>query len=153
MSTEELQDRLSTHLHQLVRERDPVCAPAGHSHVEGYVGQELARYGHIVRHGFSHGGRAHENLVLDLPGQDDRGFVLVVAHYDAVPGSPGDPVPAHVLHRPELAEGHRVDRPALVPHAEAARLVADDPASEHRVPCSLEKRFAASWTTHAGCSP
>jgi hypothetical protein len=74
-STEELQDRLSTHLHQLVRERDPVCAPAGHSHVEGYVGQELARYGQVVRHEFSHGGRAHENLVLDLPGQDDRGFV------------------------------------------------------------------------------
>jgi Zn-dependent M28 family amino/carboxypeptidase len=42
-----------------------------------------------VRHAFSHGGRTHENLVLNLPGQQDRGFILVGAHYDAVPGSPG----------------------------------------------------------------
>jgi Zn-dependent M28 family amino/carboxypeptidase len=27
--------------------------------------------------------------VLDLPGREDRGFVLIGAHYDAVPGSPG----------------------------------------------------------------
>jgi aminopeptidase YwaD len=85
----ELQHRLSNHLHHVVRERDPVCARAGHSYVKGYVGQELARYGQVMRHEFSHGGRAHENLVLDLPGQNDKDFVLVGAHYDAVPGSPG----------------------------------------------------------------
>ncbi len=27
--------------------------------------------------------------MLDLPGREDRGFVLIGAHYDAVPGSPG----------------------------------------------------------------
>jgi Zn-dependent M28 family amino/carboxypeptidase len=84
-----LQARLMAHLQELVRERDPGCAPAGHSYVKDYLGRELERYGKLMLHAFDHLGRTHENLVLDLPGQHDRGFLLIGAHYDAVPGSPG----------------------------------------------------------------
>ena len=38
---------------------------------------------------FEHRGRVHHNLILDLPGDQDRPFILLGAHFDAVPGSPG----------------------------------------------------------------
>ena len=82
-------DRLAAHLHEVARERDPYGAPVGHAYVQAYVTQQLTRYGVVTAHQFSHLGRTHQNLVLDLPGQTDRGLVLVGAHYDAVPGSPG----------------------------------------------------------------
>jgi aminopeptidase YwaD len=84
-----LQDRLTAHLQEVARERDPYSAPEGHAYVESYITRELARYGPVARHAFDHRGRTHYNLVLDLPGRHDRGMVLVGAHYDAVPGSPG----------------------------------------------------------------
>jgi aminopeptidase YwaD len=82
-------DRLAAHLQEVVRERDPYGAPVGHAYVQAYVTQQFTRYGVVTAHEFGHLGRTHQNLVLDLPGQTDRGLVLVGAHYDAVPGSPG----------------------------------------------------------------
>jgi Zn-dependent M28 family amino/carboxypeptidase len=49
----------------------------------------LAHYGAPAGHAFRHHGRQHENIVLDLPGRGGSGLVLVGAHYDGVPGSPG----------------------------------------------------------------
>jgi aminopeptidase YwaD len=82
-------DRLAAHLQEVIRERDPYGAPVGHAYVQAYVTQQLTGYGVVTAHEFGHLGRTHQNLVLDLPGQTDRGLVLVGAHYDAVPGSPG----------------------------------------------------------------
>ncbi len=59
-----LQDRLTAHLREIVRERDPVSAPEGHAHVREYVRRRLAAYGRVTPH--EHGHRP-ENLVLDLP--------------------------------------------------------------------------------------
>jgi hypothetical protein len=86
---EELQARLLRHLSFVVRQRDPVHAFEGHAAVRDYVTQEMAAYGSVTTHEFAHGGRIHQNLVLDLAGRHNDGFVLVGAHYDAVPGTPG----------------------------------------------------------------
>jgi hypothetical protein len=40
-----LRARLMGHLQELVRERDPDHAPAGHSYVKNYLARELERYG------------------------------------------------------------------------------------------------------------
>jgi aminopeptidase YwaD len=85
----EVQARLAAHLHAVVRERDPETSPKGHAYVKAYLRRELARYGQVTPHRFSHRGRDHENLILNLPGQRSGGFILVGAHFDAVPGSPG----------------------------------------------------------------
>jgi aminopeptidase YwaD len=84
-----LRGRLLAHLQEVSRERDPYRAPDGHSAVRSYIRGELARHGTPRVHKFDCSGRTHQNLILDLPGQQDRGFVLIGAHYDAVPGSPG----------------------------------------------------------------
>jgi aminopeptidase YwaD len=84
-----LHDRLLAHLQEVVRERNPYQSLDGHCAVRSYIERELAQYGRMAVHNFNHSGQTHQNLILDLPGQQDRGFVLVGAHYDAVPGSPG----------------------------------------------------------------
>jgi aminopeptidase YwaD len=85
----ELRERLVRHLQKLVRERDPDCAPAGHAAVRDYVARQLGAHGVVTVHEFEYFGRTHHNLILDLPGQQDGKLVLIGAHYDAVPGSPG----------------------------------------------------------------
>jgi aminopeptidase YwaD len=85
----ELHGRLVAHLRKVARERDPNSAPAGHAYVKAQIGREFSQWGQVRFHAFAHHGRKHENVVLDLPGRQDRGFVLVGAHYDTVPGSPG----------------------------------------------------------------
>jgi Zn-dependent M28 family amino/carboxypeptidase len=84
-----LRDRLLRHLRAVARERDPDRAPGGHSEVRHYIFRELAKRGEARIHVFEHLGQAHQNLILDLQGEQDRGFILIGAHYDAVPGSPG----------------------------------------------------------------
>jgi aminopeptidase YwaD len=81
--------RLAAHLQEVVRERDPYGASVGHAYVEAYVTQQLTLCGVVTAHEFGHLGQTHQNLVLDVPGQTDRGLLLVGAHYDVVPGSPG----------------------------------------------------------------
>ena len=85
----ELRERLLGHLQELVRERDPHSAPAGHAAVREYVARQLGAHRAVTVHKFKNVGRTHHNLILDLPGQQDGEFVLIGAHYDAVPGSPG----------------------------------------------------------------
>ena len=84
-----LRSRLLAHLREVVRERDPYRAPEGHSYVKNYLRRELARWGKVDLHTFEHLGTTHENLVLNLAGQQDQGLILIGAHYDTVPGSPG----------------------------------------------------------------
>ena len=86
--------QLQTHLQQIARERDPYLATAGHFFVRQYVRDQLSQYGAVEIHRFYSQGREFENLILNLPAVVNRGStkrepILIGAHYDAVPGSPG----------------------------------------------------------------
>ena len=121
MQTEEYENlygNLQAHLGAIARDRDPYWAEGGHFFVREYVFQELSQWGAVERQGFSVRGRAHQNLVLSLPGnaspQGNRKTpVLIGAHYDAVPGSPGaDDNASGVAVLLELARVFAGDRPA-----------------------------------------
>lgn len=83
-------ENLKAHLAAIVRERDPYLATAGHFYVRQYIRQQFQAFGEVVGQEFIVQGRTYENLILNLPGQNpNRAPILVAAHYDAVPGSPG----------------------------------------------------------------
>ena len=97
----ELKKRLHEHLKQIVRDRDPYLASGGHFYVQQYIRQELAQWGTVETHEFLVRGKTHQNLILNLPALaplslNGRGAggellppILIGAHYDAVPGTPG----------------------------------------------------------------
>ncbi|MBD2462968.1 M20/M25/M40 family metallo-hydrolase [Oscillatoria sp. FACHB-1407] len=89
-----LRDNLHTHLTHLVRDRDPYLATEGHFYVQSYIQQQFEQWGEVTTHEFTRAGRVHRNWVLNLPGQAHQSrrslpLILIGAHYDAVPGSPG----------------------------------------------------------------
>lgn len=85
-----LQESLLQHLQQIVRDRDPYFASAGHFYVREYVRQHFAQFGTVNVHEFEFGDSCHQNLILHLPAHSDHLQPIVIgAHYDAVPGSPG----------------------------------------------------------------
>ena len=90
-TTSELQQQLQEHLTQIVRERDPYLNSGGHFLVREYVRESLTRYGEVVTHEFTYQERTHQNLILDLPSASPSNLppILIGAHYDAVPGTPG----------------------------------------------------------------
>ena len=88
----DLKERLHTHLTQLVRDRDPYLATAGHFFVQQYIRQQLAQWGTVETHEFQVRGKTHQNLILNLPAatsSNQKPPILIGAHYDAVPGTPG----------------------------------------------------------------
>ncbi len=88
----DLKQRLHTHLTQLVRDRDPYLATGGHFYVQQYICQQLEQWGNVETHEFQVRGKTHQNLILNLPGAargNPKPPVLIGAHYDAVPGTPG----------------------------------------------------------------
>ncbi|MGB7445200.1 MAG: M28 family peptidase, partial [Coleofasciculaceae cyanobacterium] len=90
----DLKERLNTHLSQIVRDRDPYLAQAGHFFVQQYLHQQLEQWGTVETHQFVIRGQTHQNLILNLPGQSSTAKrraspILIAAHYDAVPGTPG----------------------------------------------------------------
>ena len=89
----ELKARLQHHLKQVARDRDPYLATAGHFFVQQYIYQQLEQWGQVSRQDFQVQGMNLQNLILDLPAatpaQPSQPPILVGAHYDAVPGSPG----------------------------------------------------------------
>ncbi|WP_017318704.1 M28 family peptidase [Mastigocladopsis repens] len=88
-----LKNQLENHLTSIARERDPYLATAGHFFVQEYIRQQLAQYGSVEIHTFRVGNQTCENLILNLPsqGEPQKGLppILIGAHYDAVPGTPG----------------------------------------------------------------
>lgn len=87
-----MKETLRSHLTQIVRERDPYLATEGHFYVQQYIRQQLEQWGTVETHEFVIKTRTHTNLVLNLPAQPGRGQqppILIGAHYDAVPGTPG----------------------------------------------------------------
>ncbi|PZV09509.1 MAG: peptidase M28 [Leptolyngbya sp.] len=86
----DLRSRLVAHLEQVVGDRNPYVASANHFFVQQYIQQEFSRWGQFTSHTFEHRGQQHTNWVLHLSGRDPhRPPILVGAHYDSVPGSPG----------------------------------------------------------------
>ncbi len=90
-ATQGLKNNLHSHLVQVVRDRDPYIATGGYFYVREYIRQQLQQYGTVETHNFEIRGKTHQNLVLNLPGGDrtSKPPILIGAHYDAVPGSPG----------------------------------------------------------------
>ncbi len=110
----DLKERLHTHLTQLVRDRDPYLATGGHFYVQQYIRQQLEQWGSVESYEFQVRGKTHQNLILDLPAttKGKQTPILIGAHYDAVPGSPG-------------ADDNATGVAALL---ELARIFADEPA-------------------------
>lgn len=86
-----IQQKLHHHLTQIVRERDPYLATGGHFLVREYIRNSLAQWGEVEVHEFDFCGKSHQNLVLNLPAASPTHLppILIGAHYDAVPGTPG----------------------------------------------------------------
>ncbi|MBE9030587.1 M28 family peptidase [filamentous cyanobacterium LEGE 11480] len=87
----DLKTRLRSHLLEIVRERDPYLAPQGHFYVQTYIQQTLSQFGDVVLNEFKIKARPHQNIILNLPAQQhqQRSPIIIGAHYDGVPGSPG----------------------------------------------------------------
>lgn len=86
----ELQARLSEHLQQLVRDRNPYFASAGHFYAQHYLCETLGQWGTVEPQTFTVRSQQHTNWILQIPGSNsNRPAVVVGAHYDTVPGCPG----------------------------------------------------------------
>lgn len=87
----DLKERLRSHLNELVRERDPYFATQGHFYVQQYIRQHFEQCGDVEYHDFKVNGRTHTNWILNIAAakHQNRPPILIGAHYDAVPGTPG----------------------------------------------------------------
>ncbi|MEG5058106.1 M20/M25/M40 family metallo-hydrolase [Microcoleus sp. A2-C5] len=90
----ELKERLHSHLIQIVRDRNPYLASAGHFYVQQYLREQLGQWGTVEIDNFAVRGRIHHNFILDLPPSEKRtkqGLlpIIIGAHYDTVPGTAG----------------------------------------------------------------
>lgn len=94
----DLKERLHNHLIQIVRDRNPYLASAGHFYVQQYIREQLGQWGTVEIDDFAVRGRIHHNLILDLPplnpplakgGKQENLPIIIGAHYDTVPGTPG----------------------------------------------------------------
>src|SRR5919202_3948660 len=87
----DLKERLHAHLREIVRDRDPYLASSGHFYVQQYLRQQLEQWGLVETHEFQVRGKTHENLILNLPAGNNhqKPPILIGAHYDGVPGTPG----------------------------------------------------------------
>ena len=85
-----LQQRLREHLQQVAQPRDPDWSPLGHRQVEQYIQKQLSECGPVEPFPFEANGCQHRNWILKLPGsRPGRPPILVGAHFDAAPATPG----------------------------------------------------------------
>ncbi|MEG4270717.1 MULTISPECIES: M20/M25/M40 family metallo-hydrolase [unclassified Microcoleus] len=93
-----LKERLHSHLIQIVRDRNPYLASEGHFYAQQYICEQFAQWGTVEIDDFSVRGRIHHNFILNLPplspplakgGKQENLPIIIGAHYDTVPGSPG----------------------------------------------------------------
>ncbi|MBD2297483.1 M28 family peptidase [Nostoc sp. FACHB-190] len=87
-----LQEQLQIHLSEIARERDPFLATAGHFFVQEYIRQQFSQWGSVEIHTFKVNGKSCNNLILNLSAEGKHQNlppILMGAHYDAVPGTPG----------------------------------------------------------------
>ncbi|MBT9313708.1 M28 family peptidase [Leptothoe kymatousa] len=89
MIHDSLRSNLVSHLHELIRERDPYVSSQGHYYARHYIHTQLSQWGTPTQMPFTCRGQVHYNIGLNLPGQSDRAPIVIGAHYDTVPGCPG----------------------------------------------------------------
>ncbi|MEB3295864.1 MAG: M20/M25/M40 family metallo-hydrolase [Synechococcales bacterium] len=92
MELESLKMRLRSHLDEIARPRDPYLATQGHFYVREYIRQTLSQWGQVETHEVKYSQRSHENLILTVwPTSNPCNLapMVVGAHYDSVPASPG----------------------------------------------------------------
>ncbi len=89
----ELKQRLYKHLIEIVRDRDPYMSSGGHFFVQQYIREQFQQWGKVETHEFKRGQTTHKNLILNLPPisatANNKPLILIGAHYDAIPGTPG----------------------------------------------------------------
>ena len=87
---QDLRQRLEAHLQQVAQPRDPDWSPLGHSQVERYIQEQLSKWGSLESFPFEANGCQHRNWILKLPGsRSGRQPILIGAHFDAAPATPG----------------------------------------------------------------
>lgn len=88
-----LKQHLDKHLNEIVRERHPYLASGGHFFVQQYIREQLQQWGQLETHQFQMGSKTHKNLILNLSAQSSalqrKPPILIGAHYDTKPGTPG----------------------------------------------------------------
>ncbi len=86
-----LKARLTRHLEQIVRDRHPYFSSGGHFYVQQYIREQFQQWGTLETHEFSFNGKTHYNYILNLPPAKPTREppILLAAHYDSVPGTPG----------------------------------------------------------------
>ncbi|MBO9998234.1 MAG: M28 family peptidase [Cyanobacteria bacterium SID2] len=89
--SDDLTQRLRAHLQEIVRPRDPYLATQGHFYVREYIRSNFQNWGTTNVDRFEMAKPPYENLILRVPPREptSRPPILIGAHYDAVPGSPG----------------------------------------------------------------
>ncbi len=86
----EITQQLNRHLQALTGPRDPYLASGRHQLVQQYIRSVLSQWGPVKAQRFQAQGHEHVNWSLGLAGdQPQLAPILVGAHYDTVPGSPG----------------------------------------------------------------
>ena len=90
ISTQNTISFLFDHLHALEGDRSPLSAPDRHLQVREYLEETLRLLGAVRRQFFAWNSLVGVNLILELPGSDRTASPIIIgAHYDTVPGSPG----------------------------------------------------------------
>ncbi|MEO1621073.1 MAG: M28 family peptidase [Cyanobacteria bacterium J06632_3] len=90
LTTAQISQRLIAHLHALSRPRDPFLGAGNHRLAQSYIRTALAKWGQVTHQNYTSLNREHCNWQIVLEGQQPkRSPILVGAHYDTVPGSPG----------------------------------------------------------------
>jgi Zn-dependent M28 family amino/carboxypeptidase len=89
-----LKENLRLHLEELVRKRDPYLASGGYFYVKQYLRTELEKWGTVEIDQFRFRHQNHQNIILHLPALNPKlkgrePLILIGAHYDTVPGTPG----------------------------------------------------------------
>ncbi|MBH0190912.1 MAG: M20/M25/M40 family metallo-hydrolase [Nitrospira sp.] len=94
-STTPAKTRLLAHLRALIGERHPLSSPARLHRTARYLGEQFSKVGlTVVTHEFEALGGIHRNVIgaAHQPSEQDQPVqppLIVAAHYDTVPGSPG----------------------------------------------------------------
>ncbi|MEL7356790.1 MAG: M28 family peptidase [Cyanobacteria bacterium J06560_6] len=86
----EITQRLTEHVRSLGGPRDPFLASGAHRLAQHYICSQLGQWGEVTRQEFTERGRAYCNWQMAIAGQQPNiAPILIGAHYDTVPGSPG----------------------------------------------------------------
>src|SRR5947208_16721125 len=91
-----LTDRLRAHVLALLGARHPLSSPATLRQAERYLAEQFRQIGlEVSFHPFEALGSTYRNVVASLPASsrtetdEDAPPLIIAAHFDTVPGSPG----------------------------------------------------------------